>query len=318
MSAGVAASAAVAENFFDGLELWSEIQEAADACGDGERRCVVAYVTAAQRLPLGHGDVLVVNAGGSALKQGATSKVALGHYVQAGVKVFSVPYLHAKVYVLGDTAVVGSANLSDRAASGASLEAAVISGSKKLLRQANAFIDDLINEREPMTDTDIDLLPDPDETTKSTADGPEVVDVPRRLWAYWTYEEDLTADELRLSRGHRGRGSLNEIVSIDVDDPAQPGDLLLPVWREDGAKIFGCPMTVLERLDDGETHLLIARPLDGYESLGVDTEHVRRRANLPKPIRSITENSDEVLVDASGLASLLTLFQIVQDEGHQQ
>lgn len=87
----MAASAAMAENVFDGPELWFEIDEAADAYGDDERLCVVAGVTASHRMPLGRGDVLVVNAGDTGLKKEATSKVALRHDVQAGLKMFSFP-----------------------------------------------------------------------------------------------------------------------------------------------------------------------------------------------------------------------------------
>lgn len=72
-------------------EVWDSITA---VCKQGKRRrAAVAYVGqhAPQLLPLGRGDILVVNAGDSALLSHATSPVALEVYLNAGVKVFSSP-----------------------------------------------------------------------------------------------------------------------------------------------------------------------------------------------------------------------------------
>jgi len=298
----------MAEELLDGVQLWEEINRAALSCRNGQRRCAVSYVTAADRLPLGRNDVLVVNAGKNAMRQGATSKRALRHYVERGVKVFSVAELHTKIYVLGNRVVVGSANLSERASTGMSLEAAVVTSSKHIRRQAIGFIDDLIARRQPMCLADVDALPDCLVPRRRVLPASEIVDVPERLWAFWWGEMPLTADEERLVRS-AGRGTANELLVVPAGDPAQPGELLLPVGRPKFDKIFGPPQRVLERRSDGKSHVLVVRALDGFEDLGVGPEHQRRRARLPHSIRDLGAADGDIEFTGPALEGLLNLFR---------
>jgi hypothetical protein len=71
------------------------------------------------------------------MRHGATSKEALRRYVCAGVRVFSKADLHTKVYVFGDVAVVGSANLFERAAQRLLRAAGEPKGEAKLAWHAN-------------------------------------------------------------------------------------------------------------------------------------------------------------------------------------
>lgn len=74
----------------------------------------VAYLArgATKLLTLGKGDVLVVDMGDASVKAGRTDPQELLHYLAAGVSVFSVENLHAKVFVFGKTVIVGSSNVS--------------------------------------------------------------------------------------------------------------------------------------------------------------------------------------------------------------
>jgi hypothetical protein len=122
-------------------EVWDSITA---VCKRGKRRrAAVAYVGqhAPQLLPLGRGDILVVNAGDSALLSHATSPVALKAYLNAGVKIFSSPRVHAKMVVTAGEAVIGSANAS--ASSTALEEAALITDDLAVVAAGRAFIDGL-------------------------------------------------------------------------------------------------------------------------------------------------------------------------------
>ncbi len=67
-------------------------------------------------LPLTAGSHLVVNASESAVSQGLTHPGALMEMINNGVFVYSVDNLHAKVFVFGKTAFVGSANATENSA----------------------------------------------------------------------------------------------------------------------------------------------------------------------------------------------------------
>ncbi|MCZ7637669.1 MAG: phospholipase D family protein [Verrucomicrobia bacterium] len=67
---------------------------------------------ASKLLPLKRGSRLVVDASDGAVRSGQTCPKDLKVLIDRGVSVFSVPNLHAKVYVFGRRAFVGSANAS--------------------------------------------------------------------------------------------------------------------------------------------------------------------------------------------------------------
>lgn len=67
---------------------------------------------ATKRLPLRRGDVLVTKFDMGSIRSGLVNPREIAAYIKRGVEVHSVGNLHAKVYVFGRAAVVGSANLS--------------------------------------------------------------------------------------------------------------------------------------------------------------------------------------------------------------
>jgi hypothetical protein len=70
---------------------------------------------AARRLPLRHGDVLVTTFNQAAVRGGLVNPKEIVAFIKRGVEVHSVANLHAKVYVFGRKAFVGSANVSSLA-----------------------------------------------------------------------------------------------------------------------------------------------------------------------------------------------------------
>jgi phosphatidylserine/phosphatidylglycerophosphate/cardiolipin synthase-like enzyme len=110
--------------------LWDTIQKKAKR--SEYRRAAIAYVTDPTLLPLRNGDLLVTDASDASIPSGRTSAITLEKYFKAEVELFNLPDLHAKVLVLDDWAVVGSANASHQSAA-VYFEAAMLSEDPSLL-----------------------------------------------------------------------------------------------------------------------------------------------------------------------------------------
>lgn len=93
--------------------VWPAITEAADNTKSPAYVAVAYFGAGASKLlPLNKGSRLVVDASERSIKSGQTSPAELLKLHRKGVKVYSVENLHAKVFVFGRTAFVGSANVS--------------------------------------------------------------------------------------------------------------------------------------------------------------------------------------------------------------
>lgn len=90
-------------------------------------------------LPLRAGSRLVVNASEGAVKIGQTSPKSLLALHRKGVRIYSNPSLHAKVYVFGTTAFIGSANASGSSESGL-IEAVVRTSDQATVKAAREFV----------------------------------------------------------------------------------------------------------------------------------------------------------------------------------
>jgi hypothetical protein len=222
--------------------------------GRGRRYAAVAYVSGAapELLPLRRGDVLVVNAGPGALRARATDPVTLTTYVDRGVHVYSNPALHAKVIVLPELAVLGSANASRRAAEN-SVEAVVVLERRREVEALRAFVDELVGD-ELTEDVDeafldaaraIHAAAPPATPLAGVTDGAPAGDLigppPWRLHVSWTYDAPWTEAEertygtsrRRARRLARGWQTAAWSVANDIATRWREGDLVLQV-HEDG------------------------------------------------------------------------------------
>ncbi|UUZ73318.1 phospholipase D-like domain-containing protein [Polaromonas sp. P1(28)-8] len=91
-------------------DLWARISM--DAQASVNRMAAVGYVTDASQVPFRDGDTLVVDASDRAVTTGLTNAELLQELLSSGVHLYSLPSLHAKVYVFDDIIFVGSCNLS--------------------------------------------------------------------------------------------------------------------------------------------------------------------------------------------------------------
>jgi hypothetical protein len=120
--------------------IWPQLTKAVS----GSRQpCAVAVAYfgkgASGLLPLSKGSSLVVDASERAVASGQTCPADLRNMVKRGVTVFSVPNLHAKVFVLDRVAYVGSTNVSNRSANQL-VEAVIRTTEPSAVRAARSFV----------------------------------------------------------------------------------------------------------------------------------------------------------------------------------
>lgn len=123
-------------------DIWPQLTKAVRR---SRKRCSVAvayFAAGASRLlPLPKGSRIVVDASERAVASGQTCPTDVLSLVKRGVVVFSVPNLHAKVFVVGRVAYIGSTNVSNRSAAHL-IEAAVRTTEPAAVRAAREFVND--------------------------------------------------------------------------------------------------------------------------------------------------------------------------------
>jgi hypothetical protein len=129
---------------FLSLTAWSQLTTAVRA---SRQRCAVAVAYfgkgAGRLLPLPKGSSLVVDASEGAVASGQTCPDDLLSLIEKrGVAVFSVPYLHAKVFVVGRAAYIGSTNVSNRSATQL-IEAVIRTTEPAVVHAAKQFVHEL-------------------------------------------------------------------------------------------------------------------------------------------------------------------------------
>ena len=129
---------------FHGSNVWTRITAAARAAG-GPSEVAVAYFSneGPQLLPLRAGSVLVVDASLETVANGGTSPAALRRMLARGIRIFSAQNLHAKVFVLGPRAFIGSSNASMKS-SRFLIEAAIEVDDPGIVQAARAFVSGLL------------------------------------------------------------------------------------------------------------------------------------------------------------------------------
>lgn len=122
----------------------------------GFKRIAVAYVSSLERLMLGKGDVLVTDASPARIAEGSTTVASLLTASKLDCKLYSLPGLHAKVYILSRCVIVGSSNLSEN--TGRLQEAAVLSRDRQLRKDALSWFDVLVRRAIELTPERLERL----------------------------------------------------------------------------------------------------------------------------------------------------------------
>ncbi|MCX5658336.1 MAG: phospholipase D family protein [Planctomycetota bacterium] len=119
------------------LGVWDKIKTLAKR--GRPRLAAVAYASSDAYVKFGRGDVLIVDASDRAISTALTSAKVLAAAARRGAQIFHMPGLHAKVFVLGNTAVIGSANMSVSSANDL-IEAAFVTDSRSAVAAAKSLI----------------------------------------------------------------------------------------------------------------------------------------------------------------------------------
>lgn len=228
--------------------------------GSGQRRrlslllrrkpalAAVAYVSDAEGLPLGKGDLLVCDASDATARAGSTRREALDALLGNEVEIWSCPRLHAKVVVTGGRVLVGSANWSARSATKL-IEAGIEVADARVVAKAEAFVRALA--RPPsirVTRAFLKRMPEPEAQLPSGSGGRRQDDGPPRHWlirlrplilrgAAKQMSEKLELDQERLSRSGVGGRDMETLVWSGPKGPGpkmRPGDTVRVIWREPG------------------------------------------------------------------------------------
>lgn len=120
--------------------VWPELSRAVRA-SRGPSDVAVAYfgTGAAKLLPLTSESNLVVDASLHSVSKGQTNPNDLIAMTKRGVRVYSVTNLHAKVYVIGRFAFIGSANVSNHSASSL-VETVLCTSDRKIVNESREFV----------------------------------------------------------------------------------------------------------------------------------------------------------------------------------
>lgn len=120
-------------------DVWKRITQLSKTCARAQ--VAVAYVSKGARnlLTLGPGSLLVVDACEDAVRSRCTNPAELLYFQRKGVEIHSVANLHAKVFVFGSRAIIGSANVSNRSADYLQ-EAVVETSERNIVASCRAFV----------------------------------------------------------------------------------------------------------------------------------------------------------------------------------
>lgn len=202
-------------------------------------------------LPLRAGSRLVVNASEGAVKSGQTSPEALLAIHRKGVRIYSNPSLHAKVYVFGATAFIGSANASSSSESGL-IEAVVRTSDGATVRAAREFVRRLCDV--PLGPEALARLAKLYREPRGGAQGRRVPGArgskrQAKLWIAQVSEEEtppeaVAAEESGFdqARARRSRRTYEvEDIRYRYDPPYRVGDTIVEVLAQSNGRVMVSP-----------------------------------------------------------------------------
>lgn len=246
------------DQLLTGPKAWKAITAAA------QRRPTTAFVATpyfgkagARLLPLERGSRLVVNASMDALRSGQTCPQALLHLHRRGVAIYSEPRLHAKVYVFGTLAFIGSANASDSSAN-TLIEAVLQSAQRETVQQCREFVRQLTRKLVPAGEEQIKawtkVYREPRHTQPRAPSSKRVRSYPR-VWIVHVHEdappEQASASHDRgMAEAERAARRRHEVECFwhPYDSPYQRGDTVIEVFHPHSGKVMVIPpATVIRR-----------------------------------------------------------------------
>lgn len=180
-------------------DCWKRLKDMAMKCR-GPAYVAVAFFArnAAKLLPLEEGSQLVVDASEKTVRAGLTHPNDLKQLLEVGVRIYSVANLHAKVFVFGRRAFVGSTNVS-KWSEEVLIEAMIETGDRKAVVAARNFVRSCcLNELGPEELSRLQKLYHAPKFSQGKRAGKKArtnIELPRQLIAHMTDEAEPAGSE---------------------------------------------------------------------------------------------------------------------------
>lgn len=260
--------------------MWHEIKAVARKAN--QRKAAVAYVTK-DLIGFREGDVLVADASAAAIKAGETDAKLLATLLRRGVALYSCPGLHAKVLLLDEVAVIGSANMSESSRS-TLVEAALMTDAPATAAGVESFLEQLIAQSEKLDGARLSelckivVVKRGGRGLGAARKKPRISEIGNRLWLLGVCELiKITAEEdewIEESKHELAREHETDPDSIDwirwgrsgrFVAHAKTGDRAIQIWRE--SKTDKEPVSVHKAVPilrkesrDGITYVFLGEP----------------------------------------------------------
>lgn len=275
---------------------WSDISEVLDQTR-AKVFCAIGYIgkDAPSILRLGEGDVLVCDASDATVKSGSTYPEALLEYAIAGVNVYSISGLHAKVIVCGKTAWIGSMNASTSSKN--LVEAAIRLDNKLMVKAALDFINEQKNLMPPLSKSEIRRLINlprrkrPRGTGKSFQSSLEFPNESKSLKMLRTADDDKLSDlqkveiksmrkEIRSQSDDEVKG--NSTLSYIRDRHkilSRRGDWILEIR----GRSVKCPAVIVDIRGSGRNRFVwFYRPNENVQSISLKKVNESLKSKIPE------------------------------------
>jgi hypothetical protein len=232
-------------------KLWTVIKQLGKKASS--KRAAVSYVTSEEFVKFTEGDVLVTDASDHAIAMGQTDAQVLAKALKRGAELYSLSGLHTKVLLLGGTAVIGSANLSDASATSL-IEAAWVTDAPAAVGMATSLVQQLVSHAQQIDEAflarilKIDVKAPPKPTGGSAK--PKKVKIPKHhTWIIGVHElvKDFPAEQEAIESGTATAEGKITKSSSDVSwirwtgnsrfrSEVKEGDTVIQIWSERKAK----------------------------------------------------------------------------------
>lgn len=259
--------------------IWEQITT---TCKATNRRSYVAVAYlgngGANRLPLSKDSCIVVDASETTVKLGLTCPDELLKLYDNGVKIYSQPLLHAKVYVIGTKAFVGSANVSSNSELRLK-EAMLMTSNRNMVQQAKGYVTSFCNYelgreeiirlgkvyKPPKTPGNI-LIPKDNRAERCYIYGVEYFDETEEYAKAYVTDKDNAVANMQNADRH-----ILDDIDWEGKLTVKPGDMLVQVLYKNGKEYVYPPARVLR----------INRYKRGYAVVYLELPN-KRRKNLSK------------------------------------
>lgn len=239
--------------------LWPTISKLAK---NSIKRGAIAYVSNDDHLEFGDGDLLVCDASPAAIKAAQTDARVLKRAYDRGATLYSLPGLHAKILLLNEKAIIGSANASGASASNL-IEAALLTDQPSVVAMAQALVGQLASQADQLTERRLNRLLEIDVVRRPAQRGAlkrraKTVEHQNRHWVVGTTEivndvpEDQevvesTAEKMRqdLSNPRSSVKWLRWTGRSAFREQCRTGDWLIQMWKPHQRKT---PSHIYERM----------------------------------------------------------------------